>query len=60
MALCAAFVVLRSQMIAVSRWFVMPIAATDLPSMSFIACPSASSTLAQMSSGLCSTQPGCG
>jgi hypothetical protein len=59
-ALCAALPVLRSQMTLVSRWFVMPIAAIDDDTMPFSACDSASRTDAQMSSGSCSTQPGCG
>jgi hypothetical protein len=47
-------------MTLVSRWFVMPIAAIEEGSIPFSACASASRTEAQMSSGSCSTQPGCG
>jgi hypothetical protein len=52
----------RSHTIAVSRWLVMPTAATSLAvtrasaSARVAACP----TVVQISSGSCSTQPGCG
>ena len=55
-------VVARSQTTVVSRWFVIPIAARSVARIP--AAPSASaavcSTLAQISSGSCSTSPGAG
>ncbi len=54
--------VARSQTIVVSRWLVIPIAAISLPvtRASASARRAASPTVAQISSGSCSTQPGCG
>jgi len=54
--------VVRSQTIVVSRWLVIPTAAMSAArtrasaSATVAACP----TVAQISSGSCSTQPGCG
>ncbi len=54
--------VARSHTIVVSRWLVMPIAATSAPvtRASASARPAAVVVVAQISSGSCSTQPGCG
>ncbi len=52
----------RSQRTVVSRWLVIPIAASsreETPA-SATAASAAASTLCQISSGSCSTQPGCG
>ena len=52
----------RSQTTVVSRWFVIPIASSSLAATPAAASASAAvcSTLAQISSGSCSTQPGSG
>ena len=52
----------RSQRIVVSRWFVIPIAVRSVARSpaDARAASAAASTLAQISSGSCSTQPGCG
>ena len=52
----------RSQTTVVSRWFVIPIAARSVARMPAAASASsaAAATLAQISSGSCSTHPGCG
>ena len=54
--------VARSQTIVVSRWLVMPIAATSAPLAPAVASASraAVTVVVQISSGSCSTQPGCG
>ena len=54
--------VARSQTVVVSRWLVMPMAATSSPVMPavFSAWVAARSTVVQRSSGSCSTQPGRG
>ena len=53
---------LRSHTSAVSRWLVMPMAATSAPAApAFASAPRpARSWLSQISSGSCSTQPGFG
>ena len=54
--------VARSQTIVVSRWLVIPTAAMSAPvtRASAIARRAASPMVVQISSGSCSTQPGCG
>ncbi len=61
-ALCTAWPVARSQRTTVSRWFVMPIAARPpaLTPAAFNASRAVSCVDSQISSGSCSTQPGCG
>src|SRR3954469_12931579 len=58
----AGFPVLRSHTMVVSRWFVIPTASSSLlpTPASRSASSIAASTDCQMSSGSCSTQPGCG
>ena len=54
--------VFRSQTMAVSRWFVIPMAAISAAAapILFIASTATPSWLAQISSASCSTHPGCG
>ena len=52
-ARCTGTPVVRFQRSVVSRWFVIPIAVGSSTS----ACSAAASTLCQISSGSCSTQP---
>ena len=54
--------VARSQMIVVSRWLVMPIAATSsaVTSALAIAARAVATAVVQMPCGSCSTQPGAG
>ncbi len=62
MALYTGIPVCRFQTTVVSRWFVMPMAATSsggAPTWA-IASVETASWDAQISIGLCSTQPGCG
>jgi hypothetical protein len=62
MALWIGVPVARSQTMAVSRWLVMPMAATSravTPALSS-ACRTVATTERQMSSGSCSTQPEAG
>ena len=58
-ALCTARPLARSHNTAVSRWFVIPMAAMG-PFAAAIASRQVATTPAQISSGSCSTQPGCG
>ena len=62
MALWIGLPVARSQMIAVSRWLVMPIATGILPRdrASATMAEVTSTVVCQISSGLCSTQPSAG
>ncbi len=62
MALCRALPLARSHNIDVSRWLVMPMALMSRPATPLVASAlrSAAVTEPQMSSGSCSTQPGCG
>mmetsp|Transcript_65934 Transcript_65934/g.121617 ORF Transcript_65934/g.121617 Transcript_65934/m.121617 type:complete len:213 (-) Transcript_65934:54-692(-) len=61
-ALCRGLPVSRSQATVVSRWFVIPMAATSaaLALTFFIASSIVAFTEARISSGSCSVQPGCG
>ena len=61
-ARCRGRPVRRSHTTTVSRWFVMPIAATVSPAArsSDATSPSVSTVTRQMSSASCSTHPGCG
>jgi hypothetical protein len=62
MALWIGLPLSRSQTMAVSRWLVMPMAATsrDEASARSMAARTVATVAAQISSGSCSTQPGAG
>jgi len=60
MALPIGAPVARSHSMVVSRWLVMPMAATSTPGRAAIASPATCSCVAAISRGSCSTHPGCG